>query len=321
MTGIVDCAVALPRYHVTAEAYDEAVGRFSARISRKAVTGFDEDALTMGVDAARRVPVADPTLLAVATTSPPQPGTLAAGPLSRALSVQGGLRTMEFGSSWKAGTEALDAALDADAGLAVVADDPRADPAEDADHVLGAGAVALATGADPLAAVVGSAHHVDARVPPKFRAGGVTDLSLGEYTASGYADAVGSVVEGALADAGLAVDDVAHAILPQEDVKTAWQTGLDLGFDPEQLSTGFVVDRVGFAGAAAPLLGLAAALDASDPGDAVLVSGYGHGHGASAFVFRATERIEGASSGYRSQIDGSEAISYVTYLELAGGCA
>lgn len=323
MTAIADYAVSLPRYHITAEAYGDAVDRFTGRIERKSVTGYDEDAVTMGVAAARGVDAADPSLLAVATTTPPQPGATMAGPLARSLGLEGPRRTMTFGGSWKAGLEALDAAFSVPSGLAVASDDPRGDGGDPADHVLGAGAAAFATtdgGGGAVAERVGAAHYVDAQLPGKFeRDGAVTDLGLGQYTVDGYGEAVEAVVEDALADAGVDTGDVAQVVLPQDDVKTSWRAGGRLGFESDQQTAGFVVNRVGFAGAAAPLVGFAAALDAADPGEYVLVAGYGYGHGATAFLFRTTDAIESASSGYREAVEATEAISYVEYRELAGG--
>jgi 3-hydroxy-3-methylglutaryl CoA synthase len=318
MTGVTDYGVAVPSYHVTAESYEEAWDRFEARIDRKAVPAYDEDAVTMAALAAADVDVAGVGTLAVATTTHPQPGTLASGPLSRRLGLDGSRRTMEFGGSWKAGIEALDAALAFERGLAIASDAPEAPLEDGTEHVLGAGAAAFATGdEDVLAERVGEAHHVDAYLPSKFQTeGGVTDLELGGYTADGLLAALSDVVDRALDDAGLTAADVTHAVLPQDDVKLSWRTGRRLGFDDDQMRAGFVVDRLGFAAAAAPVLGLAAALDAADPGDAVLVVGYGYGHGASAFVFEATDLAVDRGAGVEDAIEATTELTYPEYVRL-----
>jgi 3-hydroxy-3-methylglutaryl CoA synthase len=332
--GITDYGVHVPTYHLSADAIEAAWDRCEARIDRKAVPAYDEDAVTMATGAAADVDVggagdADAATLAVATTTPPQPGSLASGPIARTLGLDGRCRTMEFGSSWKAGLEALDAALGFDGGLAIAADAPTAPLDEGTDHILGAGAAAFATGSaerdgsaggeDVLARVAGSAHYVDAYLPAKFRSDGeVTDLGLGGYTTKGFVEALSAVVEGALADAGLSVGGVDHAVLPQDDVKTSWRGGKRLGFDGDQMSAGFVVKRLGFAGAASPLVGLAAALDAADPGETILVAGYGYGHGSSAFVFEATDGVADgdADAGVEEALDGTEELRYPEYVRL-----
>lgn len=318
MTGVTDYGVAVPSYHVTAESYEEAWGRFEARIDRKAVSAYDEDAVTMAARAAGGVDAEGVDTLAVATTTSPQSGTLASGPLSRTLGLDGARRTMEFGSSWKAGVEALDAALAFDCGLAVASDAPEAPLEAGTDHVLGAGAAAFATGGeDVLATRVGEAHHVDAYLPSKFRTEeGETDLELGGYTVDGFVAACSDVVDRALADADLSAADVAHAVLPQDDVKLSWRAGRRLGFDDDQMRAGFVVDRLGFAAAAAPLLGLAAAFDAAAPGDAVLVAAYGYGHGASAFVFEMTDAAGGPGAGVDDAIEDTTELTYPEYVRL-----
>jgi 3-hydroxy-3-methylglutaryl CoA synthase len=316
--GVTDYGVALPTYHVTADAYEEIWDRFAARIDRKTVTAYDEDAVTMATAAGTEVDAAGTETLAVATTSHPQPGTLASGPLARALGLHGPRRTLEFGHSWKAGLEALDAGLSFGSAVVLASDDPDAPRRDEAEHVLGAGAASVVVGDDaPVATVAGSAHHVDARLPAKFRTDErVTDLALGGYTTEGFTEALSIVVDEALAEAGCAIADVDHAVLPQDDVKTSWRGGQRLGFDADQMRAGFVVSDVGFAGVASPLLGLAAALDAADVGARILLAGYGYGHGASAFVFEATSEIAEASAGVETAVDATERLRPAEYTRL-----
>jgi 3-hydroxy-3-methylglutaryl CoA synthase len=314
--GITGYGIRVPQYHVTAEAYEEAYGRFAARIDRKAVPAYDEDAVTLAIGAADDIEVADVGTLAVATTSHPQDGTLASGPLARAVGLDGQCRTLEFGTSWKAGVEALDAALRFGSSLAVASDAPHAPFGDDANHGLGAGAAAFAVGGeDPVATAAGSAHYVDAHLPAKFLSEeGVTDLGLGAYTSQGVFEALSEVVTGALDDAGLGVDDVDHVVLPQDDVKMSWRTGHRLGFDGDQMGAGFVVKRLGFVGAATPLIGLAASLDAADAGETVLVAGYGYGHGASAHVFETTAVGAETEVGVEAALESTEELSFTDYV-------
>ena len=317
--GITDYAVSLPSYHVTAETYEEAWGRFAARIDRKTVLSYDEDAITMATESGRAVDVEGTETLAFATTSNPQSGSLVSGPLSRALGIDGTCRSLEFGNSWKAGLEALDVGLSFGSSLVVASDAPDAPRDEDAEHVLGAGSAAFVVGDDPLAVRVGSAHYVDAYLPSKFQTDGqVTDLSLGGYTTEGFVEALSVVVDDALAKANCTAEDIDHAVFPQDDVKMSWRGGDRLGFDADQMGAGFVVKRMGFAGVASPLVGLSAALDAAESGSRILVAGYGYGHGASAFVFETTDRVEdeGASAGVDAALEATEELSYAEYARL-----
>lgn len=316
--GITDYGVSLPTYHVSADVYEELWGRFAARIDRKTVSAFDEDAVTMATAAGQDVECGEVETLAVATSSHPQPGTMSSGPISRALGLDGPTQTLEFGHSWKAGLDALDAGLAFGSALVVASDDPTAPRDDDAEHILGAGAASFVVGDDnPVATLVGSSHHVDAYLPAKFRVDGdVTDLSLGGYTTEGFVEALSAVVEGALAEADCSTDDIDHAVFPQDDVKTSWRGGGRLGFDADQMSAGFVVNRVGFAGVASPLLGFAAALDAADPGARVLVAGYGYGHGASAFVFETTDESADASADVDAALDATAELELADYVRL-----
>ncbi|WP_411966094.1 hypothetical protein [Haloferax sp. YSMS24] len=316
--GITDYGVSLPTYHITADEYETVWSQFAARIDRKTVLAYDEDAVTMATAAASTVDTGDVDTLAVATTANPQAGTLVSGPLSLATGLDGATRTLEFGSSWKAGLEAFDAALSFGSGLVVASDAPEAPMEEDTEHILGAGAAAFALGDDdPVATVEGSAHYVDAYLPAKFETDGqVTDLSLGGYTTDGFVEALSAVVDDALAEADCSTDDVDYAVFPQDDVKMSWRGGGKLGFDGDQMGAGFVVNRMGFAGVASPLVGLAAALDAAEPGSTVLVAGYGYGHGASAFVLETTAEIESTSAGVEDALESTEPLSYAEFTRL-----
>jgi 3-hydroxy-3-methylglutaryl CoA synthase len=345
-TAVVDYAAYVPPYRLPAAAYDAWNGS-RARIDEKRVPGFDEDAVTMAIEAATALdrddsgvpPVADVDTLALASTTWPQPGTTASGTLVTALGLSPHVRAVECGTSWRAGLEALALAVDAGSGLAVVADAPTADPAADVEHLLGAGAVAVRTARtdavdEPVARVLDSSHYTAARVPGRFlendvddargaehgSRGGhrVVDLAFGQETTDAYAEAVGEVVESLLAAGGHEPADVAHAVLPQEDVKTAWRVGSGLGFEADQMRAGFVVDRIGFAGAAGSPLGLAAALDAASPGDRLVVASYGHGHGATGLLLEAGAGVERVTADLSGQLDGGEELSYTDYLRQRG---
>ncbi|MFP8890570.1 hypothetical protein ACLI4U_12420 [Natrialbaceae archaeon A-CW2] len=324
MTGITACSTYLPRPRIPATEYEQALGRFSARIDEKAVPAFDEDAVTMAIDAGSSIPIdQEPGVLALSSTTWPQPETLASGPISRALSIPESTKTMEFGTSWKAGIEALHCALGHDNGIAIAADVPNASPDDDVEHVQGAGAVAISTGSqqsNPIAEFIGEGHHISARMPAKFRSEtDRTDLQLGQYTTDGFVSATKAAIERALDSAELSLEDITHAVFPQEDVKMAWRGGLQIGFSEEQMTAGFVVNKMGFAHTAGPLLGLASALESSRPEDTLLVVGYGHGHGATALILEVTEDIETTQTGFTDQLDEGEQIDYSTYLRLRGG--
>jgi 3-hydroxy-3-methylglutaryl CoA synthase len=320
--GIVDYDAYVPRYRISADAYADAWGRCAARIDEKRVSAFDEDVVTMGLEAIRGVDTDDAKTLTLASTSWPQPGTTASGPFVTATDLPTTSRAFEFGTSWRAGLEALEVALEYSPGVAVVADAPRADPSEDADHLLGDGAAAFRTGTGERCAVelLASSHVTGAQLPGTFESDdGVTDLSIGQYDADAYADAVGGAIRGVLEAHDLDVSDVTHAVLPQDDVKTAWRTGKGLGFSTDQLAAGFLVKRLGFAGAAATPLGLAAALDESEPGDRLVVASYGAGHGAIALLFEAGEGVDASHAGVQSQLENGEQLTYVEYLKHTEG--
>lgn len=159
-----------------------------------------------------------------------------------------------------------------------------------------------------------------AQLHGKFEKNGeITDLAIGQYDVDAYADAIGGAIRTVLDANYLDVSDIVHAVLPQEDVKTAWRAGTKFGFSTDQMTAGILVKRLGFAGAGATPLGFAAALDESQPGDRLVAASYGHGHGSIALLFEAVPGVEDAHAGVQSQLEGGDQLTYMEYLKHTGG--
>lgn len=65
-----------------------------------------------------------------------------------------------------------------------------------------------------------------------------------------------------------------------------------MGFDREQVETGLLVPKIGNTYSGSTLLGLAAILDVSKPGERILAVSYGSGAGSDAFIIEVTDKIE-----------------------------
>jgi hydroxymethylglutaryl-CoA synthase len=64
-----------------------------------------------------------------------------------------------------------------------------------------------------------------------------------------------------------------------------------LGFEKEQIETGWLVNKLGNTYSGSSPLGLTAILDVSQPGDKILIVSYGSGAGSDAFIFEVTNII------------------------------
>jgi hydroxymethylglutaryl-CoA synthase len=268
----------------------------------KAVAGWDEDAVTMGVGAAvdclRGRDRAAVDAVVFASTSYPFKEKQAAAIVAKALDLRRDVVTTDLGDSTRAGTSALRTAADmVRAGSAkrvlVVASDVRmAAPRSAMEAHLGDGAAAFLVSADEVAAAFGPMHAVADEIIDVWRTEGDPFVHQWEdrfVVDHGYGALVREVVKGLCAKHGLSAKDFARAALYGPDARSHAGVAKALGLGPEQ-----VVDplfgKVGNAGAAmAPLL-LASALDGAKAGQKVLVVAYGDG--ADALVLETTPQVE-----------------------------
>ncbi|EQD68786.1 hydroxymethylglutaryl-CoA synthase, partial [mine drainage metagenome] len=85
--------------------------------------------------------------------------------------------------------------------------------------------------------------------------------------------------------------DYRHVVFHQPNGKFPQRMGKTMGFTEEQMRYGLVTPYLGNTYSGAALLGLANVLDHADPGDRILVVGYGSGAGSDAFDLTVTDRI------------------------------
>ncbi|MFQ5894724.1 MAG: OB-fold domain-containing protein [Nitrospinota bacterium] len=300
MAGIVSLGAYIPRYRLSGEQV-AAVWGGRARGSRS-FANHDEDALTMGADALLnclegRDPARVEALYFASTTSPYLEKSGAAllaevGDLSREVAVA------EFGGSLRAGTAALRAAADAlEAGsadeVAVVASELRPARAGEAGEMLaGDGAVAFLLGREGAAAELEASYSVTEEFTDVWRRADdpfprAADARF--IQTYGYERFTVEAAEGLLGRCGATREDIGRVLFYAPDLRTRASIARKLGFPEACYPREPVLGRIGDAGAAAPLLELAAALEEAEPGEHLLAVGYGSG--AEALLFRATELV------------------------------
>lgn len=114
-TGIVGCGVYIPRLRIKREEYQKAWAYFAPRwLEEKSVVGFDEDAITMGVEAAAnafrntKLDVSHVDAAYFASTSPPYSEKQNASTLAAALGCRSDTAALDMTSSAKCGLSALE---------------------------------------------------------------------------------------------------------------------------------------------------------------------------------------------------------------------
>ena len=329
--GISRYGAYVPRLRLDRSLIAEAHGwmapglRGQAKGSR-AFTSWDEDAITMGVEAARDA-LADTSLDSVkavrlASTSLPYADLQNAAIMARAIGAPASVATSDAAGSQRAGTSALLQALKgAEATLVVASDNPFAKPASAQEMSFGAGAAAfVVSDRDVVARLIGSASLTEVFVDHFRSANAQSDYGWEERWVrdEGYAKIVPQAVRAALDQAQLSIGDIQHFVMPSYLKGAADMVAKKLKFGGAV--AGALDDGVGYAGAAHALLMFSATLEKAQPGDRILLVGFGQG--ADVLIFQATEAIASVrpARGVAGSIaDGLRTDSYLRMLSFYGG--
>jgi 3-hydroxy-3-methylglutaryl CoA synthase len=264
---------------------------------QRAFCSWDEDSITMGVEAARDVlgdrPRETIRRAFFASTTMPFADLQNAAVVANALDLPADVRTLDIGQSQRAGTSGLLAALSDASGpaLFVASDRPRGKPASTQEINSGAGAAAFTLGSDKVVAeLLGAASHT-AMFVDHFRS---TDNKYDYYWEErwirdeGYMKLVPPAIKAALADAEVAAADIRHFILPSSFKGIAGAIARKAGI-PAEAESDALGAHCGHTGSTHGLLMLAHVLEKAEPGDHVLLVGFGQG--CDALVFRVTDAI------------------------------
>lgn len=293
--------------------------RGQARGSR-AFASWDEDAVTMAVEAARDAltgtDIASLKAIHLASTTLPYADLQGSALVAGALLAPSGLRSIDVGASQRAGTSGLLQALKAaEPALFVASDAPVGKPASTQELSYGAAAAAFTLGHEGvIARLIGTASVTDTFVDHFRAAGGRHDYFWEERWVrdEGYAKIAPIAIKAALADAGVTIEDIAHFAMPSLFRAAADAVAKTLRF-AGMVASG-LENGIGYAGTAHAPLMLAHVLETAKPGEKILLVGFGQG--ADALIFEATDAI--ASLPSRRGVSGSLADALLTdsYLRM-----
>ncbi|SEB61663.1 hypothetical protein FIV41_20490 [Pseudomonas marginalis] len=301
-----------------------APGLRSLANGKRAFCSWDEDSLTMAVEAARdSLPInkqhqAGLTSLSLASTTLPFADLQNATLVADALGLPKNVRTLDITGSQRAGTSGLLAALQArnGDGLFIATDKPRGKPASTQEISYGAGAAAFTLGSENIIAeLIGSASQSTLFVDHFRAAGNAYDYAWEERWVrdEGYLKLVPEVIRGVLAEAGVSAGQIDHFILPSPLKGVAATVAKKLGI-PAESDADNLDAQCGYSGAAHGLLMLALVLEKAGPGQNILLVGFGQG--VDALLFRTTEALNHFAP--RRGVSGALADSQVhdSYLRL-----
>lgn len=301
---------------------------------QRAFCSWDEDAITMAVEAARDAldtrPVNAMASLSLASTTLPFADMQNTAVVAGALALPTSVMAQDLGGSQRVGTTGLLAALkraDGDA-LFIASDRPRGKPASTQEISYGAGAAAFTLGSEGVVAtLLGSASRTALFVDHFRSAEAKYDYVWEErwIRDEGYAKLVPEAVAAALEEAGVAAADVKHFVLgsPMKGIAATLLKKAGIATEAEANS---LEENCGYSGAAHSLLMLAHTLEKATPGEVIVVVGFGQG--VDVLVLQATDAIQsfkprrgvsGALADAQAQDDYLRMLSYDNGIDLEWG--
>lgn len=331
MRGIVAYGGYVPRLRLQRKSMVEANSWFNPGLKAKAkgeraMCNWDEDSLTMAVEAGRDCLAGDRPdnvgAVYLASTSLPFDDRQNAGVLATALNFGENMMTMDVTSSQRAGTSGLINALNAVAGqdgpaLYVAAEKRRTKAAGPHELLYGDGAAALMLGTENVIAEFLGAHQTAVDFIDHYRGQNEDfDYSWEErwIRDEGYFKIVPRTLEGLFAKVDVKPEDVDHLVMPTVMGAVPKRIAKMAGIRDEAVRDNLHAN-MGESGTAHSLVMLVDALQDAEPGQTVLLIGWGQG--CDALLFRTTDALKTLSP--RRGIKGSlarrrEETNYNKYL-------
>ena len=339
MSGIVGYGTYIPKYRLKLSEIAGMWGKDAAeiegglRISEKAVAGFDEDAVTMAIEASRKA-LASSGLRSSALQSiyfGSESHPYAVNPSSTIVGEYLGVGNNYFAAdlefACKAGTAGMQMTvglLDSkkiEYGLAIGSDTAQGKPHDALEYTAASTAVAYILGnkKSEIIANILEMSSFTSDTPDFWRREGAKFPShFGRFTGEpAYFTHVLSEGEKLLKQSKLKPKDFAYCVFHMPNGKFPRAAAKKLGFTPEQLAPSLTVDKIGNPYSASSLLGLAAVLDIAKPKQKIFFVSYGSGAGSDGFIFETTlnlPKYQKKTIPVAKQIEDKIYISYQQYL-------
>ncbi|MBG7610251.1 MAG: hydroxymethylglutaryl-CoA synthase [Anaerolineae bacterium] len=336
--GIVGYGSYVPRYRLPAQEISRVWtgGAGGVPIKEKAVPGFDEDTVTMSIEASRNALARsgiDPQKIRavwVGSESHPYAVKPTSTIVAEALGIVPHVQAADWEFACKAGTEAMVAAMGlvgsemADYAMAIGMDTAQGRPGDALEYTAAAGGAAFILGpADEAVAIIDSSYSYVTDTPDFWRRAYQKYPEHGQrFTGEpAYFKHIVSAAKTYLDATGTGPQDYQFAIFHQPNSKFPVRVATQLGFSKEQIEPGLLVSVIGNTYSGAAIIGLTATLDIAEPGDRILVVSFGSGAGSDAISFRVTDEIltrRDKAPKTADYIARRTEIDYATYTRMRG---
>ena len=336
--GISSIAGYLPRLRLSKKSVSQANAWLAPNLVGKgkgtrAMANWDEDSVTMSVEAIRRIlgesdDRSHVDSLFFASTTMPFSDRLNSGIIRAALTLEEETQCIDVGSTLKSGTSALIQALDkvksgnSKYSIVSAADKRKARAASPQELDFGDASVALSIDTDNLIAKYINSSSLSIDFIDHFRQPGEEfDYNWEErwIRDEGFLKIVPKAINDLFDKTNIDGSKIDHFIIPSVFPRVDQMIAKKCGIDPDKVVNNMAL-TVGNSGSAHALLMLASVLETAKPGEKILVCSFGNG--SDALLFETTDNIKSykpfqtIESLIESGIEEHNYLKYLTFNDL-----
>ena len=340
MVGIVGYGTYIPRYRIKlseiAQMWQKNPDEITKglRVTEKAVPAFDEDAVTIGIEAGKRafeMAKIDPKKIGCVyfgSESHPYAVNPSSTIAAEYLGIGNNYLAADLEFACKAATAGLQVAVgliksgQVEYGLTIGSDTAQGRPHDALEYTAASAGCAYILGnkKTEIIANILMTSSFTSDTPDFWRRDGMRYPShFGRFTGEpAYYTHVISEAKNLLAKSKLSPSDFSYCVFHMPNGKFPRAVAKKLGFTPEQLGKSLTVDKIGNPYSASALTGLSAVLDVAKPKQKIFFVSYGSGAGSDGFIFETTASLplkRKKNNSISKQIEEKKYISYAIYLK------
>lgn len=340
MAGIVGYGTYIPKYRIKvsdiAEMWkkrpEEVIS--GLKVNEKSVPSFDEDSVTIGVEAADRaydmaeIDSRKTGCVYFGSESHPYAVNPSSSIVASFLDIGNNYLAADLEFACKAATAGMQVTaslIDSKKikyGLVIGSDTAQGKPHDVLEYTAASAGAAFILGSkkEEIVADILVTSSYTSDTPDFWRRDGARYPShFGRFTGEpAYFTHVISEGKKLLEETKLKPSDFSYCVLHMPNGKFPRVAAKKLGFTDKQLAPSLIVDQIGNPYSASSLVGLAAVLDIAKPNEKIFFVSYGSGAGSDGFVFQTTKILSGKRNKtvpVADQIKDKKYISYSTYLK------